>query len=306
MSDNIIVTILGSSSAPPQIDRRQSSISIKYRNNNLLFDVGEATQVQMIKNKIKFKNLVIFFTHLHSDHTQGLIGILSTRNFYDMKTPMTIIGPPWTSSFVFLQLLAYRLYPEYEINVIETEGGTVLLNNDLHIESFQLNHSDHSLGYKLSTHQPLGIFNVEKAKEKKIPRGELWKLLQDGKPIEFNDNTIYPSDVLEESDLKKTSLVITGDTMIDQNVINSSSSVDLLIHDGTYPPSESKRAKKHKHSTCLDAAYVAKFANAKRLILTHISNLHRDIENSIEEAKKIFPNCEFAYDNMRIILKTKD
>jgi len=302
----MVVTFLGTSSAPPQVGRRQSSVSVRCRNHNLLFDVGEAAQVQMIKNKIGFKNLTIFLTHLHADHTQGLIGILSTRNFYDMKSPVTIIGPPWTSSFVFLQLLAYRFYPEYEIKIIETEGGTVLLNNDLHIESFKVNHSDDSVGYKITTHRNLGAFNVEEAKNRNIPRGKLWKLLQEGIPIEIKNQKIFPSEILDDSSKKTISVVITGDTKIDQNVINKSSNADLLIHDATYPPSETKRAKKYKHSTCLDAAYVAKFANVNRLIMTHISNIHKDLDESLRESKKIFENCEFAYDDLQIVLDVKD
>ena len=302
----MVVTFLGTSSAPPQVERRQCSISIKYRNHNLLFDVGEAAQVQMIKNKINFKNLTIFLTHLHSDHTQGLIGILSTRNFYDMKSPVTIIGPPWTSSFVFLQLLAYRFYPDYEIKIIESEGGTVFLNNDLLIESFKVNHTEDSLGYKITTISNIGVFNVEKAIEKGVPKGEMWKKLQEGEPIEINSKTIFPSEVLNDSEKKSINVVITGDTKIDQNVINKSANVDLLIHDATYPPSETERAQKYKHSTCLDAAYVAKFAKVERLIMTHISNIHENLEESLKESKKIFKNCDFAHDDLQIVLTIKD
>ena len=302
----MVVTFLGTSSAPPQVERRQCSVSVKYQSSNLLFDVGEATQVQMIKNKIGFKNLTIFLTHLHSDHTQGLIGLLSTRNFYDIKTPLTIIGPPWTSSFVFLQLLAYRFYPEYEIKVIETEGGTVLLNNELHIESFKVNHTEDSVGYKISTLRNLGTFSTAKAKQREIPKGKLWKLLQEGIPIEIKNQKIFPSEILSDSKQKILKIVITGDTKIDQNVINKSSNVDLLIHDATYPPDEIKRAQKYKHSTCLDAAYVAKFADVKRLVMTHISNIHEDLDESLRESKKIFENCEFAYDDLQIILRVKD
>ncbi|MCG3227808.1 MAG: MBL fold metallo-hydrolase, partial [Candidatus Heimdallarchaeota archaeon] len=149
MSDKMNITFLGTSSAPPQESRSQSSLSIKYRGHNLLFDVGEGTQFQMVKNRIKMKNLTILLTHLHSDHTLGLIGLLTTRDFYSISSPVTIIGPPWTKSFVFLQLLAYRLRPDYDIKIIETEGGIVTSNDDFYIESFRVSHSENSFGYKL-------------------------------------------------------------------------------------------------------------------------------------------------------------
>ena len=79
-----------------------------------------------------------------------------------------------------------------------------------------------------------------------------------------------------------------------------------MIHDATYPPEESERAAKHKHSTVLDAALVAKKAKVKQLVLTHISQLHSNLEHSLSEAKKIFSNSIIAYDGLTIKLKIKD
>jgi len=306
MSDGMKITFLGTSSAPPQIDRRQSSIAIQYRGHNLLVDLGEAAQVQMLKHKISFKNLTILFTHLHSDHTLGLIGLLATRGFYNIKNPVTIIGPQWTKTFVFLQLLAFRFYPDFEIEVIETNGGVVIANNDFVVESFKVNHSEESLGYKIITQKPLGVFNVDKAEKLEIPRGKLWKELQEGNPIEFEEKTIFPSEVLDKSPAKQIKVVITGDTTLDYNVIKNSAEADLLIHDATYPPSEVERSKKYKHSTCLDAAFVAKKANVKQLILTHISELHKDLGESLRATQEIFPNSILAEDGLEIELNTKE
>ena len=306
MSDGMKITFLGTSSAPPQIDRRQSSVAIQYRGHNLIVDLGEAAQVQMLKHKISFSNLTILLTHLHSDHTLGLIGLLATRGFYNIKKPITIIGPKWTKTFVFLQLLAFRFYPDFDIKVIETDGGIVLSNSDFIIESFKVNHSEESLGYKILTQKPLGVFNVDKAKELAIPRGKLWKVLQEGNPIELDGTTIFPSDVLDKSPNKQIKVVITGDTTLDHNVINNSAEADLLIHDATYPPSEVERSKKYKHSTCLDAAFVAKKANVKKLVLTHISELHKDLDDSLRAAQEIFPNSIIAEDGLIIELSSKE
>ncbi|MHA1816628.1 MAG: ribonuclease Z [Candidatus Heimdallarchaeaceae archaeon] len=300
MSNKFTITFLGTSSALPQVERRQSSVAIQYRNHSLLVDVGEATQVQLLKHKIGFSNLTVLLTHLHSDHTLGLIGLLTTRSFYNISKSITIIGPPRTSSFIFLQLLAYRLYPEYDIKVIETNGGMVLSNSDFYIESFPVSHGDNCLGYKIITHKSLGVFNVDRALEKNIPKGKKWKSLQEGYPIELDNKTILPSEVLDISTENQTKIVITGDTPLDDNVINNSANADLLIHDSTYPIMEKQRAKKHKHSTCTEAAYVAKRANVKKLILTHFSELHKDLSESLRDAKEIFSNSILAYDGLVI------
>ncbi|MHA1346909.1 MAG: ribonuclease Z, partial [Candidatus Heimdallarchaeaceae archaeon] len=114
------------------------------------------------------------------------------------------------------------------------------------------------------------------------------------------NKTILPSEVLDISTENQTKIVITGDTPLDDNVINNSANADLLIHDSTYPIMEKQRAKKHKHSTCTEAAYVAKRANVKKLILTHFSELHKDLSESLRDAKEIFSNSILAYDGLVI------
>jgi ribonuclease Z len=306
MANEIRVIFLGTSSAPPQVSRNQSATVLKYRSHTLLFDVGEATQYQMIEQKIKFTKLTIVLTHLHSDHTLGIMGLLTTRNFRSIKTPITIIGPTWTSTFISLLFYAYRFRPEYEINVIETSGGTVLENKDFVLESFPLSHSDTSFGYSFITKPKIGRFNVEKASKLNIPRGEMWKKLQNGNPVEINGETIHPSDVLDDVEDDSKKVVITGDTPFDKTTVEHAKNADLLIHDATYPAYEEERAKKYLHSTCIDAARVAKQAKVKRLVMTHISELHKDLEESLIDAQEVFTNCEFAEDGLEILIKSRD
>ncbi|MCE7740819.1 MAG: ribonuclease Z [Candidatus Heimdallarchaeota archaeon] len=306
MSDEITITFLGTSSAPPQIERRQSSVAIKYRGNLLIVDLGEGAQIEMLKNKISLRKMTILLTHLHSDHTLGLMGLLTTRNFFNIKTPITIIGPSWTSKFLSILFLAYRFRPEFEISVKETTGGTVLENKDLVVKSFPVKHSIESVGYIVETQPKTGKFNPEKAKALAIPRGELWKLLQEGNSIDIDGRKINPEEVIDKIPLKNLKVVITGDTEFDENVIEHSKKADLLIHDATYPPEETERATKYSHSTCTDAALIAKKAKVKKLVLTHISQLHSDLEHSLAESKKIFPNSILAHDGLRIKIKAKD
>ncbi len=306
MSSEMSIIFLGTSSAPPQSTRKQSAIVVKYKNHTLLFDVGEATQYQMIDQKIKFTKLTIILTHLHSDHTLGLMGLLTTRNFRNIKTPLTIIGPAWTSTFVSLLFLAFRFKPEYEIKIIETSGGIILDNKDFILESFPVKHSETSYAYILTTKPKRSKFNVEKATERNIPRGDMWKKLQNGISVEIDGKITSPSDVLDKVEEKNLKIVITGDTPFDEKVIEFTKNADLLIHDATYPPYEEERARKYLHSTCIDAAQVAKKAKAKRLIMTHISELHKNLEESLNDSREIFSNCEFAEDGLRIRLKPKD
>ena len=126
MSNEMTITFLGTSAAPPQLNRKQSSVAVKYRGQQFLVDVGEGTQVEMIRHKINMRKITILLTHLHADHTLGLIGLLTTRNFFNIDSPLTIVGPTWTSQFLSILFLAYRFRPSFEISVIETKGGEVI------------------------------------------------------------------------------------------------------------------------------------------------------------------------------------
>ncbi len=306
MSDEMTITFLGTSSAPPQVDRRQSSLALKYRGNLLLIDAGEGTQIEMLRNKISLRKLTILLTHLHSDHTLGLMGLLTTRNFFNINSPITIIGPTWTSQFLSILFLAYRFKPAFEISVLETQGGLVLDNKDLTVKAFTIKHSIEGIGYVIETKPKKFKFNPEKANSLGIPKGPLWKQLQEGHEIEVNNKTILPTEVTEKIKPKKLKIVVTGDTVFDDNVVENSKSADLLIHDATYPPEEKERAAKYSHSTCIDAATVAQKAKVKKLVLTHISELHSDLEHSLSESKKVFANTILAYDGLKLKLKAKD
>ena len=298
------VFFLGTGSAPPQLERSQSAIVIKYNGHHILVDAGEGTQRQMIRYKVGLrKKLLVLLTHLHADHTLGLIGLLSTRCFYGLENPVTIVGPPGTSNFVYLNLLAYGLFPDYDIKVIEVTNDIIVNNKDFYIEAFRTLHCANSVGYKFVIHPPLGKFNVEKIKTLGIPPGETWKNLKEGIPIKIGDRVVYPSEILEKSTRKPLKIVITGDTRLYQNVINHAAYADLLIHDATYPPLEGERAVKYYHSTCSQAALAARAAKVKKLVMTHISNLHTDLEYSLREARKIFPEAIFAYDGMKLTIR---
>ncbi|HGI6466026.1 TPA: ribonuclease Z, partial [Listeria monocytogenes] len=68
--------------------------------------------------------------------------------------------------------------------------------------------------------------------------------------------------------------------------------------EATFEGDKAKMAGEYMHSTTLQAANLAKTANVKKLILTHISSRYdRDASKELLiEAKTIFENTEIAYD----------
>ena len=71
-------------------------------------------------------------------------------------------------------------------------------------------------------------------------------------------------------DIDKKLTFIT-DTCKNENAILLSAKSDVLIHEATYDNKNREKAKKHFHTTQLEAMEIADEANVKRLILTHFS-----------------------------------
>ncbi|CAG8499225.1 1167_t:CDS:2 [Acaulospora morrowiae] len=109
MTNSIEITFLGTSSAQPTPDRNTSSLALTIDGTSWLFDVGEATQHQILKvSNIKWGKIDrIFITHLHGDHVFGLPPLLctATKNLTTTSSdtarhPIEIYGPSGLRKFL--------------------------------------------------------------------------------------------------------------------------------------------------------------------------------------------------------------
>ncbi len=76
----------------------------------------------------------------------------------------------------------------------------------------------------------------------------------------------------------------------------------MVIHDCTFDDSLKEKAETDGHSTPSQAATQAKAANAKKLVLYHISARYPDASLLLEQAKEIFPNTILAEDYLELEL----
>ena len=78
------IQFLGTGAGQPSKGRNVSSTALKLLdelNEIWLFDVGEATQHQILETNIKPRKITkIFISHNHGDHIFGLPGLLSSRS----------------------------------------------------------------------------------------------------------------------------------------------------------------------------------------------------------------------------------
>jgi ribonuclease Z len=77
---------------------------------------------------------------------------------------------------------------------------------------------------------------------------------------------------------------------------------DLIIHLSTYAPELASHAEERGHCTAVEAAHIARQADVKRLILTHISPKHDDARPLLAAARAIFANTSVAKDLMDVTL----
>ena len=82
-ADVLRVTILGSGTPRPDINRFSQSILVEAGDKKLLFDAGRGATIRLSQAGINIKDInKIFLTHLHSDHTLGLPDLIMTCILY--------------------------------------------------------------------------------------------------------------------------------------------------------------------------------------------------------------------------------
>ena len=300
------IIFLGTGGTLPTPDRNPSSVFVNREGDMMLFDCGEGTQQQMMRAKTGMKLSSIFITHFHADHFLGIPGLIQTMSFNGREEPLDIYGPVWTKQFVhlFIQLGYYNL--GFAINAHELSDGDIIDRDAYSIKAIGTDHGIPSLGYALEEKKRAGRFNREKAIELGVPAGRLFSKLQNGEAVTIHGKTILPSQVMGEKRPGRK-IVYSGDTRPCENLEKESAGADLLIHDSTLAEDLKDWALETKHSTSREAAIIARNANVKQLILTHISSRYGEkTEMLLHDAKNVFEHVRLAEELMEIEIHFSD
>src|SRR3989338_4282691 len=115
------ITILGSGTAAPRLERNMSGYLLEAGNKKILFDSGAGTMRQLLKLKVNLLDINnIFYTHLHNDHINDLGAIIWSNNYgMKRKNALNIYGPKSFKKY-FKILMEKILKPaklNYKINV---------------------------------------------------------------------------------------------------------------------------------------------------------------------------------------------
>ncbi|HEM2741400.1 TPA: ribonuclease Z [Streptococcus suis] len=301
------IQFLGTGAGQPSKARNVSSLALKLLdeiNQVWLFDCGEGTQNQILETTIRPRKVTkIFITHLHGDHIFGLPGFLSSRSFQssDEQTDIDIYGPVGIRSFVLASLkvsgsrLPYRIhFHEFDVETV----SQVLDTDKFTVFAEKLDHTIPCVGYRVIQKDLEGTLDAEALRAAGVPFGPLFGKIKNGQNVTLEDGTeIIASDYLSPPRPGKV-VTILGDTRKCYASVRLAVNADVLVHEATYGKGDEQIARKHGHSTNMEAAQVAKDAGVKQLLLNHISPrfLSKDISQLRKDASTIFEQVHIVKD----------
>jgi len=243
------LTILGTGSPLPNVQRRGPSQVVECGDDVILVDCGAGALHRLVEAGFATLPLkAIAFTHLHSDHVTGILDVLWAGWIQRRwKEPMTIYGPPGTRHFIDYLIEAM----DYDIRV---RTGEVLKREDLlpRVAEIEEGWSVQGADWRLSA------FRVEHL------------------PVDQAFGFRFDQD--------STSVVISGDTKYSENLIRHAQGADLLVHEvywtrglreaaaAATDPAEKARFEllPTYHTGSEEVGKVASGANARHLVLSHI------------------------------------
>jgi ribonuclease Z len=293
--NNFSVHILGAYSAKPPLGKHQTAQYIDKGQHAYLLDCGEGTQFRLPALGLSpAKIKAIFISHLHGDHYLGLLGLLSSMSMDSRSKELHIFAPKGLSEILTLQMHFSQFYPEFHIEFKEINlSDKALIYEDLSIEVYAF-----PLLHRITCY---GFLICEKKKHRniiaeKIPEGfpfALINYLKNGEDVEWN-KTKYTVEDMTAAPLPALTYAYCTDTRPFDVLPDFVGRADLLYHDATFSEIHAEKASETFHSTARQAAFTAKKAGAKKLLLGHFSSRYPQLTPLLEEAKTIFEESYIA------------
>jgi ribonuclease Z len=297
------VTILGSSSALPTSKRYLTAHLVNHDERFFLIDCGEGTQMQLRRFHQKIARINhVFISHLHGDHVYGLFGFIATLAMLGRTADLNIYANQklediLNSIFGFFDTdLSFKV----KVNPTNAKKQEVIYEDDkLEVITLPLRHRIPCTGFLFREKPKLRNIRKDLIPFYNIGIRDIVQIKQGADFITEEGKLIKNEQLTSDPHPSKSYAYIT-DTKYSESILPSIENVDLLYHESTFLDKDAKLAKLTYHSTAVQAATMAKKANAKKLILGHFSSRYKDDSQFIAEAVRIFENTVMAEDGMEI------
>ncbi|MBI4452489.1 MBL fold metallo-hydrolase [Candidatus Woesearchaeota archaeon] len=138
------LTILGSGTAVPLLERSNAAYLLEIGNFKFLLDSGAGTIRRLLELKLDLSGIdCIFYTHLHNDHINDLGAIIWSNNYgFKRKKPLNLYGPKGLRKYA--KILINRLLKptrlHFDVNAIELENSCIKIGS-LKITTHKITHS---------------------------------------------------------------------------------------------------------------------------------------------------------------------
>ncbi len=300
------LTIIGSGSAVPSLQRAAASQLLTYGQHRILIDCAEGTQMRLQQLGLSAMRInYVLISHLHGDHYFGLIGLIQTMHLLGRSRPLMIFGPPLLIDILRLQLEVSHTELRYplEFTPLEIGGKQMILKNEqLSIYSFPLNHRIPTWGFLISEIQAKPNLRPEFV-ETYHPEPDAMKQIKQGAGFRLPDGTWLLHEDITYAARKPRSYAYCSDTAYVEELSGWISHADMLYHEATFMDMHKAEAEKTFHSTTTQAAAVALKAQVKRLLIGHFSTRYDDTKSMENEAKMVFPYTTAVKDGDRFLIE---
>ncbi len=301
------LVFLGTAAAVPSAERGLPALLVARGSSRFLIDCGEGTQRQLMRAGLGFRGLAhVLLTHAHLDHVLGLAGLLATFALYRVDGTIEIIGSDETLTFV-RRYLADTIGPEREggYRLRTVSPGPVLVHEGWRLDAFAVAHrGTASLGFRFQD-EPRHPLISERLDALGVPAGPERALLAQGRSIVLADGRHIVPEMVHDAAVPGAALAVVGDTEDIAGLVEPVRCADALVIEATFLERDAALARARGHLTAAGAARLAREAEVKELLLTHISGRYSP-EEILTEAARYFPNARVVADFERMAVRARD
>ncbi len=291
------ITILGSSSATPTLNRHPTSQVVCIHDRHFLVDCGEGAQMQMRRYKIKLSKINhVFISHLHGDHILGLPGFLSSLHLMNRTNELHLYCPEPLKEILDIQFKYSETYLRYKIiyHFLNKDAGETIYEDDkLSVDTILLNHRIPCWGFIFKEKQAFLSIRKDKIDAYKILPQDIPSIKR-GNDYACADGRIIPYQEITYPPREAESYAYCSDTKYDEHICKHLRGVKMLYHEATFLHEMLPRANETYHTTAKQAAEIAEKCAVKKLLIGHFSARYTDLNPLLDEARKTFKETYLA------------